>query len=237
MGVTEPAHTQAELAGYWQRSTEMLTIDGHTRTRYQWTQQMRRIESAIRGQKDIAVAAKAAGDMTARREVQKHINALQQAYNRIAEAAELAKRTDLMTVSGFRAVKATEALKHNGKSDIIQVAGQTINTRIRAQKQQEHIWGSKAFIQRTEAAQASSKSLPSAFYQDVDVEKLVKANMGRGTSDINKQGVLSEFFDAGKNVGWTYLEDMGAYETTSRVCIRYSKNGWHAFPVKKLKER
>lgn len=115
MGVTEPAHTQAELAAYRERSSEAITIDGHTRTRYQWTQQMRRIETAVRRQKDIAVAAKAAGDMTARREAQKYIDALQETYSRITEAADLAKRTDLMTVSGFRAVKAVEALADSEK--------------------------------------------------------------------------------------------------------------------------
>lgn len=238
LGVSAPANDADDLALYQQNSTEAITIDGRTKSRYQWSQEQRRIETAVRAQKDIAIAAKASGDDIARREAQAKINALRERYESISEKAGLNTENERMTVAGFRPVKTVEELKASGKSGIIQVAGEAVNTRMKSQKQQEHIWGSKAFIQRTEAAQASGKSLPSAFYQDVDVEKLVKANMGKGEADKNRQGVLSEYFDTDKNIGWAYLSGLGAYETTSRVCIRYSKNGWHAFPVKaKEKEK
>lgn len=58
---------------------EQVTIDGKTRSRYQWTQEQRRIETAIRREKDVAIAAKAAGDDVLRRQCQQRINDLPEA--------------------------------------------------------------------------------------------------------------------------------------------------------------
>ena len=57
MGVSQPAYTPEELEEFKRNSREKITIDGITKTRYEWTQEQRRIETAIRQQKDIAVAA------------------------------------------------------------------------------------------------------------------------------------------------------------------------------------
>lgn len=111
MGVSEPAHTESELAQYARNSNAAITIDGVTMSRYEWSQQQRQIETKIRAQKDIAVVAKAYGDMPARREAQRNINAWQKQYARISEAAGLDERPDKMTVAGFRAVKPADELK------------------------------------------------------------------------------------------------------------------------------
>lgn len=234
LGISPPAYTEKELESFRRNSSEKISIDGRTMSRYQWTQEQRRIETAVRQQKGIAVMAKASGDMTARREAQAVIGKLTGRYDAISQAAGLIEQKDRMTVSGFRPVK-TE-LKNASKSGIIQVAGQTVNVKMRVQKQQEHVWNSAAFFKRTDAAKAKNGSLPSAFYENVDIEKLVKEHMGKGTAKKDLSGAVSEYFSAGKNIGWTYLCGSGAYEATSRVCIKYSKNGWHAFPVKEVKE-
>lgn len=231
LGISQPAYTDEELAAFARNSREEITIDGVTMTRYEWTQKQRQIETAVRAQKNIAIMAKAAGDDLARREAQRNINALEGQYARITDAAGLTAKKERMRVAGFRAVKTVEALKNKPKNGIIQVAGQPVNVRMKAQKQREHIWGSAEFVRRTENAKAANKNLPSAFYQDLDVEELVKKHIGTGNADVNKSGTISEYFDAGKNIGWVYGPASGAYMTTSRVCIRYSKNGWHAFPV------
>lgn len=110
MGITEPAHTESELTRFAQNSNAEITIDGATMSRYEWSQQQRMIETKIRAQKDIAIAAKAEGDMPARREAQRNINAWQEQYARISEAAGLAERPDKMSVAGFRKVKTAEEL-------------------------------------------------------------------------------------------------------------------------------
>nr|DAI37260.1 MAG TPA: minor capsid protein [Caudoviricetes sp.] len=110
LGISEPAYTEEELAEYRKSSVEQVTIDGKTQSRYQWTQEQRRIETAIRREKDVAIAAKAAGDDVLRRQCQQRINDLRKRYDRISKGAGLEVRTDKMAVSGFRAVKTVEQL-------------------------------------------------------------------------------------------------------------------------------
>lgn len=110
LGISEPAYTEEELAEYRRSSVEQVTIDGKTRSRYQWTQEQRRIETAIRREKDVAIAAKAAGDDVLRRQCQQRINDYRKHYERISKGAGLEVRTDKMAVSGFRAVKTAEQL-------------------------------------------------------------------------------------------------------------------------------
>lgn len=112
IGITEPTYTEYELEQYIRNSSEEVTIGDRTMSRYKWTQEQRKIETAVRAQKDIAVAAKAEGDMMARREAQRNINRLQAMYAEISKAAGVEERRDKMTVSGFRRVKAPEELKN-----------------------------------------------------------------------------------------------------------------------------
>ena len=108
LGITEPAHTLEQLQQYRIHSTEEITIGGVTKSRYEWTQAQRRIETAIREQKYIANAAKAAGDPVARRQAQATINRLDEEYTRISEAAGLYQQRERMAVAGFRRVKAAD---------------------------------------------------------------------------------------------------------------------------------
>lgn len=112
LGVSPPAYTDEELELFRRNSREKITIDGVTKSRYEWTQEQRRVETAIRYQKDIAVAAKASGDMVTRRECAASIRALDQYYGRISDAAGLLEQRERMTVSGFSAVKPADELKN-----------------------------------------------------------------------------------------------------------------------------
>ncbi len=104
LGISEPTYTEEELETYRQNSTELITIDGKTRTRYEWSQVQRKLETAVRAQKDVANLAKASGDDFLRREAQAKINAYTKQYEAISSQAGLELRKDKMTVSGFRAV-------------------------------------------------------------------------------------------------------------------------------------
>ena len=63
--------------------------DGRTMTRYEWSQVMRRMETAIREKKDTATLAAAAGDESLRRECQGGINALVKAYEQLSDRTGL----------------------------------------------------------------------------------------------------------------------------------------------------
>ncbi len=56
-----PIYDAQEIEEYRQKSAEMIEIDGRTLSRYEWTQEQRKIETAIRAQKDISNLARAAG--------------------------------------------------------------------------------------------------------------------------------------------------------------------------------
>lgn len=234
MGVSEPAYTDEELRQYRDNSNELITIDGVKKTRYEWSQEQRRVETAIRRQKDVGVAAQASGDNVLRREAQTNINALTEYYKKISEKSGLATDFSRTRVEGFKEMGKRELQKAAG-SGTITVAGQTVNARIRSQKQQEHIFGSKAFERRTKMAKTENKNLPSAFYEGIDVDKLVKTHLGTGTPSINKDGSIVEYFNLDEKVGLAWLPASQEYIPTSRVCVRYSKSGWHAFPVKEGK--
>lgn len=92
LGISEPAWDQSVLEEYRKNSTEKVTIDGKERTRYEWTQQQRRIETAIRYQHDEITLAKASGDLQAVREAKNTIQALMKKYDQISEDAKLHKQ-------------------------------------------------------------------------------------------------------------------------------------------------
>lgn len=127
LGISPPAHTAEELAQYKQYSRERIEIDGVIKSRYEWTQEQRRIETAVRYQKDIAVAAKASGDMVARRECAYMIRELDKYYQKISAAAAVPERRDNMRVTGFSAVKPVDQLKNASNTDIMGMYRKTRN--------------------------------------------------------------------------------------------------------------
>ena len=102
LGVSQPAYTKDELKSYASNSKERIEIDGITKTRYEWTQEQRRIETAVRYQKDAGIVAKAANNDLARRDAQRNINALMERYERISEAAGIDEDRQRMRVAGYK---------------------------------------------------------------------------------------------------------------------------------------
>lgn len=96
MGISQPAHTQGELEEMRKNSTEKIEIDGKTRSRYQWTQVQRRIETAIRYQQDMVNAFKTIGDKTGQKNARKKIAELNTCYEKIAEMASTPSRPQRM---------------------------------------------------------------------------------------------------------------------------------------------
>ncbi|MBE6679056.1 MAG: hypothetical protein E7598_00880 [Ruminococcaceae bacterium] len=62
LGISEPAYSEAELAHFKEEDSKQYTIDKKTKTGYGWTQVIRHLETALREQKRIMVAAQASGD-------------------------------------------------------------------------------------------------------------------------------------------------------------------------------
>ena len=104
-----PLHTEEEIEECRRSSAEKIEIDGKTRSRYEWTQEQRRIEAAIRQQKDIANLARASGDMQEARKASARIGKLYERYDRISDAAGLDKQYSRGYVRGYRETRAATA--------------------------------------------------------------------------------------------------------------------------------
>lgn len=105
IGVSSPSRTDAEIEELREQSAKQITIDGVTKTRYDWTQEQRRIETAVRYQKDAATIAKAAGADDMVRNAESQIAALRKQYYHVSKAAGIPTQYDRMKVAGYVPVK------------------------------------------------------------------------------------------------------------------------------------
>ena len=104
LGISEPAYSDEQLAEINRLSTEEVTIgegeNARTMTRYEWSQEQRRLETAIRQQKDLANAS--SGDPETRREAQRRIDELNDRYDEVINGAGLRSSRDRMVVDGWQ---------------------------------------------------------------------------------------------------------------------------------------
>lgn len=119
LGVSPPAYTADELEEMRRYSTEKITADGRTRTRYQWSQEMRRCETAIRQQKDTANLARAIGDKALVQKCQENIGFLTDHYKDITSKTGIGTEYQRTYVPGFKDAKYTKALTSNSKRGTI----------------------------------------------------------------------------------------------------------------------
>ncbi len=95
-----------ELLDKWRKENNNgCEIDNEHYTKYEAGQLMRKMETAIRRQKDLANAAKVSGDDVLRRKAQKNLSILTAKYKAIADKSGLETRFERTFVSGFKDVK------------------------------------------------------------------------------------------------------------------------------------
>ena len=99
-------YTNAQLQKWADDNKKGCEINGKHYSLYDARQRLRQIETAIRREKDAAIAAKAAGDDVLRQQCQQRIDKLYAAYRQAAKASGFKPRYDRARVDGFRAYKA-----------------------------------------------------------------------------------------------------------------------------------
>ena len=102
MGVSAQALDDETLKKYNRLSAEQVTIDDKTLSRYEWSQEQRRVETAVRRQKDVATLAKASGDMKAARAAQANIDKLMDYYDKISDESGIKREYWRMAVQGYK---------------------------------------------------------------------------------------------------------------------------------------
>lgn len=133
-----PIYDAQEIEEYRQKSAEMIEIDGRTLSRYDWTQEQRKIETAIRAQKDISNLARAAGLTDEARKASAKIDRLYDRYDQISAAAGLEKQYSRAYVRGYRQTKAGNGFTIRADNGITKSADNPTIARIKSPIEQRN---------------------------------------------------------------------------------------------------
>ena len=106
-GVSEPAYSDEELKRLNEENAKKYEINGKEMTGYEATQQMRRLETAVRNDKSIRDLARASGDKELARECTQKIMAYQNKYNEISEITGISREPKRMSVPRLTAKPKT----------------------------------------------------------------------------------------------------------------------------------
>lgn len=98
LDVSPRNYTDEELAEMKQFSTEQIEIDGVTKSRYEWSQTMRRLETKARYQNDATEALKAIGDKSGARMSDERSKMIVDAYDKVCQGAGLQPQYNRMYV-------------------------------------------------------------------------------------------------------------------------------------------
>nr|DAM30176.1 MAG TPA: minor capsid protein [Caudoviricetes sp.] len=125
LGVSEPRYDRAWLEKQKAEDERLIEFNGRKKTKYEWQQAQRRIEAAVRRQRDIAHMAEASGDRILAKNAADKINAYRKAYDDLCDTVGLEKHYSRMAAynpktidnlggSGIIKVKEVETVYSGG---------------------------------------------------------------------------------------------------------------------------
>lgn len=253
LGVSKPQYSNDQLQEIIDNKNKTFEFDGKTYNMYEGTQLQRRIESAIRQEKDTQILAKASGDEEQVLKSQLRITQLNTKYKQLSQVSGLPTQKQRMSVSGYRKVstknieKRVQKVYNTGNlykdtSLYIQarkrqekIKNGEIDLTIKKDKQLQHIKNSEKYI--------VDKSYFNDKYSNIDkLQELVNEYAGKGRIIASKKGELvnKEIITINENVGKYILKDNDEIimnEDTNSFTIHYSKNGVHITPARKRSDK
>ena len=102
LGVSSPNYTNEQLRTFKNESNSIVEYEGKRYTKYKATQVQRKLETAIRQQKDLQIIAKASNNKEGVRNAQAKITQLTQKYKDFSEIAKLPTKMDRLRVVGYK---------------------------------------------------------------------------------------------------------------------------------------
>ena len=117
LGVSKPQYTDKQLQEIIDNKNKTFEFDGKTYNMYKGTQLQRKIESAIRQEKDTQILAKASGDDELVLQSQTRITQLNTKYKQLSQVSGLPTKKQRLSVSGYRRKKVD--LKQYYESNLI----------------------------------------------------------------------------------------------------------------------
>ena len=108
LGVNQPSYSDKMLNQLNAESERIIEYEGKKYTAYEATQVQRKLETAIRQQKDRQIIARASGDKNGVGTAQKNITVLTQRYNDFSKNAGLDTYKNRLSVSGYRRISVAK---------------------------------------------------------------------------------------------------------------------------------
>ena len=102
LGVSSPLYTKKQLEEDRKNNEKGFEYEGKHYTLYEGEQLQRKIELAVRQQKDLQIIAKASGDKETISNAQKNITDLTREYKKFSETAGLDVKMDRLRVVGYK---------------------------------------------------------------------------------------------------------------------------------------
>lgn len=102
LGVSKPRYTQEQLKEIIQKNNNGFEFEGINYTYYEGQQLQRKIETAIRKEKDIQVIAKASGNKELVGDAQRKISQLSVKYKNLSEVSGLPTKIERLKVNNFK---------------------------------------------------------------------------------------------------------------------------------------
>lgn len=102
LGVNKPEYTDKQLQEIIDNNNKGFEIDGKHYTMYEGTQMQRRLETAIRKQKDVQILAKESNNKELIQESQQKITELTNKYKELSETSGIQTKMQRMRVSGYK---------------------------------------------------------------------------------------------------------------------------------------
>ena len=108
LGVNQPSYSNKMLNQMNRESQKIVEYDGNKYTKYEATQVQRKLETAIRKEKDRQIIARASGDKDGVSIAQQNITTLTHKYNDFSKNAGLDTYKNRLSVSGYRKVSVAK---------------------------------------------------------------------------------------------------------------------------------
>lgn len=102
LGASSPNYTKKQLSQFKKESNSIVEYQGNQYTKYEATQVQRKLETAIRQQKDLQIIAKASGDKDTIAKVQQNITNLTREYKNFSKVAGLDTKMNRLRVVGYK---------------------------------------------------------------------------------------------------------------------------------------
>lgn len=100
--VDKPLYTKKQVAEINRQNRKQYEYEGKKYTKYEASQEQRRLETAIRRQKDRQIVSKASDDIKGVAKAQKKIGELTSRYNEFSKSMDLPNYRERMSVSGYK---------------------------------------------------------------------------------------------------------------------------------------